>query len=85
MEVGISFVHLYQEKLCAAPGPGVASVNLALHLVCSFTIVVLCLSGVCVRLVYPNTLQSCLHSTNQRMQTAHFPDSATQNRSTDEE
>ena len=37
MEVGISFVHIYQEKLCAAPGPGVASVNLALHLVCSFT------------------------------------------------
>ena len=36
MEVGISFVHIYQEKLCAAPGPGVASVNLALHLVCSF-------------------------------------------------
>ena len=36
LEVGISFVH-YQEKLCAAPGPGVASVNLALHLVCSFT------------------------------------------------
>ena len=28
---------LYQEKLCAAPGPGVASVNLALHLVCNFT------------------------------------------------
>ena len=48
----------YQEKLCAAPGPGVASVNLALHLVCR----VLCLSGVCVRFVYPNTLQSCLHS-----------------------
>ena len=37
MEVGISFVHIYQEKLCAAPGPGVVSVNLALHLVCSFT------------------------------------------------
>ena len=37
MEVGISFVHIYQEKLCAAPGPGVASVNLGLHLVCSFT------------------------------------------------
>ena len=37
MKFGISFVHLYQEKLCAAPGPGVASVNLALHLVCSFT------------------------------------------------
>ena len=36
MEVGISFVHLYQEKLCAVPGPGVASVNLALYLVCSF-------------------------------------------------
>ena len=37
LEVGISFVHIYQEKLCATPGPGVASVNLALHLVCSFT------------------------------------------------
>ena len=37
MEFGISFVHIYQEKLCAAPGPGVVSVNLALHLVCSFT------------------------------------------------
>ena len=85
MEVGISFVHLYQEKLCAVPGPGVASVNLALHLVCSFTIVVLCLSGVCVRFDYHNTLQSCLHSSMERMQTAHFPDSATQNRSTDEE
>ena len=36
-EVGISFVHIDQEKLCAAPGPGVVSVNLALHLVCSFT------------------------------------------------
>ena len=84
MEVGISFVHRYQEKLCTAPGPGVASVNLALYLVCSFTIVVLCLSGVCVRFVYQNTLQSCLHSSKQRMQTAHFPDSATQNRSTNE-
>ena len=56
----------YQEKLCAAPGPGVASVNLALHLVCSFTIVVLCLSGVCVRFVYPNTLHSCLHSSKEK-------------------
>ena len=37
-----------------------------------------------MRFVYPNTLQPCLHSTDQRMQTAHFPDSATQNRSTDE-
>ena len=36
-EVGISFVHINREKLCAAPSPGVASVNLALHLVCSFT------------------------------------------------
>ena len=37
MKSGISFVHINQEKLCAAPGPGVVSVNLALHLVCSFT------------------------------------------------
>ena len=47
-------------------------------------LVVLCLSGVCVRFVYPNTLRSCLHSSKQRMQSAHYPDSATQNRSTNE-
>ena len=41
-----------------APGAGVASVNLALHLVsryCAF----LGLSRVCVRFVYLNTLHTC--------------------------
>ena len=33
----LSDSHIYREKLCAAPGPGAASVNLALHRVCSLT------------------------------------------------
>ena len=41
-----------------APGAGVASVNLALHLV-SRCRAFLGLSGVCVRFVYLNTLHSC--------------------------
>ena len=53
----------YQEKLCAAPGPRVASVNLALHFVCSSSVSEW--SGVCVRFVYPNNLQSCLHSSKE--------------------
>ena len=38
-----------------APGAGVASVNLAL----SSCVQILCISGVCVRFVYLNTLHSC--------------------------
>ena len=56
--------HLSREKLCTAPGPGVASVNLALHLVCSSSVSSEW-SGVCVRFVYPNNLQSCLHSSKE--------------------
>ena len=41
-----------------APGAGVASVNLALHLV-SRLLCISGLSGVCVRFVYLNTLYSC--------------------------
>ena len=70
MEFGVSFVHNYQDKLCTAPGPGVASVRSwsgvskpgSPSCVQLYYIVVLCLSGVCVRFVY---LQSCLHSTSR--------------------
>ena len=41
-----------------APGAGVASVNLALHL-CPDYCAFLGLRGVCVRFVYINTLHSC--------------------------
>ena len=37
-----------------------------LSILCAALLVVLCRSGVCVRFVYPNTLQSCLHSSKQR-------------------
>ena len=79
MEVGISFVHIYREKLCAAPGPGVASVNLALHLVCSLTSSSVSEWSVC---------EVCLSKHSPVMFTQHqpkdadctFPDSATQNK-----
>ena len=38
-----------------APGTGVASVNLALHLVCRYRAFL----GLCVRFVYLNTLHTC--------------------------
>ena len=52
----------YQEKLCAAPGPGVASVNLALHLVCSFTSSSVSEWSVCEVCLS----QSCLHSSKEK-------------------
>ena len=66
--------------MCAAPGAGVASVNLAFHLVCSFTVSEWSVCEVCLSKHSP-----VMFTQHQpKVQTAHFPDSATQNRSTKE-
>ena len=43
-----------------------------LSILCAALLVVLCLSGVCERFVYPNTLQSCLHSSKDNPSPLHF-------------